>query len=461
MPQSIGFHGAAETVTGSRHLLNLNGKLVLVDCGLFQGSRDLRQRNWEPFPVNPSDIDAVVITHAHTDHIGYLPRLVSHGYRGPIYATRSTIALCRVSLPDSARLQEEEARHANKHGYSRHNPALPLYTEEQAYASLKQFRPLHYFEFQELPGKATFRFLPAGHILGAGFAEIYFEDGQRILMGADLGRCDTPIIKDPTPVDFAEYLVIESTYGDRLHSDEDPEALLEALFHEAVAGGSVVLVPSFAIGRTQELLYYISRLEDADRIPRMPIFVDSPMATSTSLITMQHEEDHDHDMKILLEEGKSPIHPRHLEFVRDRNQSKALNSRSGPMVIISGSGMANGGRIVHHLKQRLDDPTTIVLFTGYQAEGTLGRSMIDGAPEVEIHGQRIAVRASVRQMTSLSAHADYEEMLTWLGHFKAAPKRTFIVHGDPPAQASLQQKIVDRLGWEVVIPKYHEEFELP
>lgn len=460
MLPTIGFFGAAETVTGSRHLIELGKRRILIDCGLFQGPRELRERNWEPFPVDPHTIDAVVITHAHTDHIGFLPRLVSQGYKGPIYATAGTIALCRISLPDSAHLQEEEARYHNRHGLGRHSPALPLYTEEDAFRALKLMRPLHYYQMQDLPGKAVMRFLPAGHILGSAFAEIYFENGERILMGGDLGRWNRPIIKDPTTVEFAEYLVIESTYGDRVHGTEDVMDVLEKLFHEAVAKGSVVLVPSFAIGRTQELLYFISQLQSADRVPRLPIFVDSPMATATTLVTMQHEEEHDHDMKILLEEGKSPIQPKLLEFVRDSNQSKMLNSRPGPMLIISGSGMATGGRIVHHLKQRLSDPSTIVLFTGYQAEGTLGRRMLDGAVSVEIHGEAVPVRASVRQLTSLSAHADSEEVLRWLENFKTPPKRTFVVHGEPPAQAALRAKIESRLGWSVTIPKQGETFEL-
>lgn len=453
MPQpSLTFLGAAQTVTGSRHLLRHEGRTILVDCGLFQGGRELRERNWGEWGFDPRELDAVIVTHAHLDHVGLLPRLVREGYQGPVYATRATVALARVSLPDSGRIQEEEARNANKHGWSRHSPAEPLYTERDTYEALKRFRPLRYFEFHDLPGGGTWRFMPAGHIMGSAFAEIYFKNGERVLMSGDLGRHDRPIIKDPTPVEFAEYLVLESTYGDRDHSDEDPEAVLEATVREVWSQGGALIVPSFAIGRTQELLYYVRKLQDEERIPRIPIFVDSPMASRTTLLTMEHDEEHDHDMKLALEYGRSPIEPAHLTMVRDRNQSKALNSHPGPLMIIAGSGMANGGRIVHHLLARLDDPRTVVLFTGFQAKGTAGRALLEGAEEWRAMGRSVPVRASVRTLTSLSAHADRKEILAWLRGFKAPPKHTFLVHGEPEAQESLRDRIVAELGWDVTIP---------
>ena len=461
MGQSITFLGAAETVTGSRHLLTLNDKKILVDCGLFQGGEDLRQRNWQQFPIDPAEIDAIVVTHAHLDHIGYLPKIVKLGYRGPIYATSATIQLARISLPDSGRIQEEDARFANKHRFTKHDPALPIYTEQDAYEALKHMRPVHYFEFTSLPGGAQFQFLPAGHILGSAYAEIYFENGERILMSGDLGRYNTPIIKDPTEVSFSEYLVLESTYGDRLHVTEDPEAKLEAIIKDAIQNGSVVLIPSFAIGRTQELLYHIHALQDRKAIPRIPIFVDSPMANSSTLVYGGAVDEFDKEMKIELSEGHTPLKPDYVEFIRDSNQSKALNSRSGPMMIIAGSGMCTGGRIVHHLRHRLDDPSTVVLFAGYQAEGTLGRKLIDREPEVRIHGVEVPVRARIEALGSLSAHADYSEILKWLEGFKTPPKVTFIVHGEPPAQASLKEKIEAKFGWNVVIPKWLESFDLP
>lgn len=459
MSASITFHGAAQTVTGSRHLLELNGKRILVDCGMFQGGSELRQRNWQEPPFDPASLDAVVITHAHMDHIGMLPRLVQQGYTGPIYATPATIGLARISLPDSGRIQEEDARYANKHGYSQHRPALPLYTEKDAYRTLKQFEPVRYRELHDLPGGAQWRYLPAGHILGSAYAEVYFSNGERILMGGDLGRYDTPIIVDPTAVDFAEYLVVESTYGNRLHSDENPSTKLEAILKNAFNEGLTVIVPSFSIGRTQELLYLLKQLENAHRIPRIPIFVDSPMAISATDLYLRHKEDHDEDMKIALTDGKA-LEPDLLEFVRDREQSKALNSRKGPMMIIAGSGMANGGRVVHHLLHRLSDPSTFVLFTGYQAEGTLGRDILELNPEVRIHGKFVQVRARVEKLNSLSAHADQSEILRWLSGFKQPPRKTFIVHGEPEAQEALRDKIDEELGWSCEIPYQGQRFEL-
>jgi metallo-beta-lactamase family protein len=458
--QTITFLGAAETVTGSKHLLTLNGHKVLVDCGMFQGGRELRQRNWQPFPLPIDELEAIVITHAHMDHIGYLPRLVKQGYRGPIYATAATIALSRISLPDSGRIQEEDAHFANKHDLTHHKPALPLYTEDDAYQALKLFEPLHYYQLHDLPGNSTFQYMPAGHILGSAFAEIYFENGERILMSGDLGRFNTPIIKDPTTIEYAEYLVVESTYGDRLHAHEDVETKLANILTQAFERGSTVLVPSFAIGRTQELLYYINNLQNANRIPRIPIYIDSPMATSSTGVYAQATEEHDSEMKLALKEGDDPLKPDQVQFVRDGEQSRALNSQRGPMVIIAGSGMANGGRIVHHLLHHLSDPNTVVLFTGYQAEGTLGRQLLEGAEHVHIHKANVQVRAQIEKLNALSAHADQGEILAWLGKFKAPPKRTFIVHGEPPAQEALLAKIKEQLGWDAVIPHQGQGFEL-
>jgi metallo-beta-lactamase family protein len=459
MGQSIGFYGAAMTVTGSRHLLTINDKRVLVDCGIFQGSRELRERNWQPFPVDPSSIDAVVVTHAHMDHIGWLPRLVNGGYSGPIYATPATIGLSKISLPDSGRIQEEDARRANKRG-SRHQPALPLYTERDAYACLKQFTPVRYGVMQELPGKAQFQYMPAGHILGSAFAEIYFENGERIMMSGDLGRYNTPIITDPTVVEYAEYLVVESTYGDRLHPTEPVLDKLAALLKDAWEGGSCVIVPSFSIGRTQELLYYLRELQSQGRMPRIPIFIDSPMAVTATQIYAAAKEDHDEEMKISVAEHASSLEPDNLTLIRDREQSKALNAQRGPMIIIAGSGMANGGRVVHHLMHRLADPSTIVVFTGYQAEGTLGRRILEGESPVHINHQEVPLRARIEKLNALSAHADQGEILSWLRNFKKPPRRTFIVHGEPMPQRALREKIVQELGWEVVIPDQGDVFDL-
>lgn len=456
----IKFCGAARTVTGSRHLIELDKAKILVDCGMFQGDRELRERNWVPFPIPPHEIDAAVITHAHHDHIGYLPRLVKEGYRGPIYATKATVALCQISLPDSGRLQEEDARHRNKHGITRHQPALPLYTESDAYACLKQFKVVGYHQLNDLPGKCSWRYLPAGHILGSAFAEIYFPNGERILMSGDLGRYDTPIIIDPWKVDFAEYLVVESTYGDRIHSDEDPEEKLAQILRETFDAGGTVIIPSFAIGRTQEILFYLKRLQKVGKMPRMPIFVDSPMASSTTRIYQKAAVEHDPESKLLFEADDDPMEPEGLSFVRDREESKAINVRKGPMIVIAGSGMANGGRVVHHLAQRLGRPETTVLFVGYQAEGTLGREILEKKPEVSILGRPVPVQARVEKLNALSAHADQAELMKWLGGFKTPPKRTFIVHGEPPAQEALRSRIGADLGWKVEIPEHLQEFEL-
>ncbi len=459
MAQSIGFYGAAETVTGSRHLITVKNHRILVDCGLFQGNKELRQRNWQEMPFPPDELDAVVITHAHLDHVGWLPRLVAQGYKGPIYATKATIELSKISLPDSGRLQEEEARFSNKHGSS-HQPALPLYDEKAAYACLKQFVPVGYNHWHDLPGKTQFRYLPAGHILGSAFADITFEDGTNLLMSGDLGRYNTPIIKDPTIVETADYLVIESTYGDRLHSHESPLDKIEQIVRDTMQSGGALIIPSFAIGRTQELLYYFRILQDQGRMPRIPIYIDSPMATSVTGVYASATEELDEEMVKSLNEGRSELEPSGIIFVRDREISKSLNSQRGPLVIISGSGMANGGRVIHHLEHRLSNPTTTVLFTGYQAEGTLGRRLIDGSPLVRIHGHEVEVKARIEKVNALSAHADQGEMLRWLQGFKKAPKRTFIVHGEPPAQAALQEVIRKNLGWDTVIPSYGMNFDL-
>lgn len=461
MSTRITFHGAAGTVTGSRHLLEIEGKRYLVDCGMFQGTREIRDKNWEPFPVDPQSLDGIIITHAHTDHIGFLPKVVKDGYRGPIYATPGTIGLMKVSLPDGGRIQEEDARFHNKHKTSRHEPALPLFTEADAYETLKLVKPLHYFEWKELPGKINFRFMPAGHILGSAFAEIYFPNGERILMGGDLGRYDRPIIKDPTPVDFAEYLVIESTYGDRLHAHRDAEKEIGEILEQAYRDRSIVIIPSFAIGRTQEMLWYFNELDKKGKFPDMPVYVDSPMASATTLLYTQEDDDHDKDMKIDMSEGKSPFRADMVRFVRDREMSKQLNQSIGPFIVIAGSGMLTGGRVVFHLKAHASDPNTIILFTGYQAEGTPGRQIIDGAEYINLHGDRVPVRARVHQLDMLSAHADYEEMLRWLKGFKQEPKKTFIVHGEPPQQHAMAEHIRETLGWtNLIIPTQSDSFNL-
>ena len=452
----ISFWGAARTVTGSKHLIETGNKKILVDCGMFQGRKELRERNWQTPAFDPSELDAVVLTHAHMDHIGWLPRLMKLGYKGPIFCTRATKQLAGISLPDSGRIQEEDAAQHNKRQSSRHDPALPLYTEQDAYAVLKQFEVRPYHEPFDLPGKMVCRYAFAGHILGSAFAEMYFENGQRILMSGDLGRWNTPVIRDPEMMDFAEYLTIESTYGDRIHSNEDAKARLEEIANNAIQYGNCVLIPSFAIGRTQELLYLLSCLQLEGRIGRIPIYVDSPMATSTSSLYGDSKEEWDDEMRQMMNERTNPIEPEGVQYVRDKNMSKALNVQTGPMIVIAGSGMANGGRILHHFLHRLDDPRTVVCFTGYQAEETLGRRLLEGAPEVHIYGREVAVQASITKLNSLSAHADQSEIMLWLRGFGTPPKQTFIVHGEPHAQDTLAALIQSELGWKTHIPEHGE-----
>ena len=451
---SLSFFGAARTVTGSRHLLDLGDAKILVDCGMFQGDREARARNAAPFPFDPADVDALVVTHAHMDHIGLIPRLIAGGFRGPIVATPATIGLARVSLPDSGRIQEEEASRRARHG-GPNEP--PLYTEAEAYAALERFEPLGYHTEADLPGGATLTFRPAGHILGSAYAQIGLPEGRVLLMGGDLGRFGTPVIRDPERVAHADYLVVESTYGDREHRKEPVLPKLRAILERAAEVGGAVLVPSFSIGRTQELLYYLRKLQDAGEMPRMPIFLDSPMAVTATELYRNAKEDQDDDMLVSVAEGRSELDPEGLQLVRDRATSKALNARPGAMVIIAGSGMATGGRIVHHLLQRLGRSETTVLFTGYQAEGSLGRRILEGENPVKMLGQEVAVAATVERLNALSAHADQGEILDWLRGFAEPPRTTFIVHGEPRANQGLADAIAAELGWRTVIPSLRRD----
>ncbi|MDX2065187.1 MAG: MBL fold metallo-hydrolase [Fimbriimonadaceae bacterium] len=460
MTTSLGFFGAARTVTGSCHLLRHGDRQILVDCGIFQGSRALRDQNYDDFPFDPREIDFVVATHAHQDHIGRIPRLIQHGFQGKVFATRATIGLAKVALPDAGRLQEEEARRARKHG-SRHADPQPLFTEEDAYAALQFFEPMPYHQPHSFGNGDWFEFFHAGHILGSAFASFGFNAGEHtLLMGGDLGRYDSPIIRDPEPIRRADSLVIESTYGDRLHPAEDILARLEEILRQSMQTGGAVIVPSFSIGRTQELLYHLWELQEAGRMPRIPIYVDSPMAISATQLYAQSKEEHDEDMQAAIAAGNRALEPGGIIFARDRETSKAINRHEGPIVIIAGSGMANGGRVQHHLLHRLGRPETQVVFTGYQAQGTLGRDLLEGAERVRVVGQEVAVRASVTRLQSLSAHADQNEILRWLSHFETPPKTTYLVHGEPDAQDALQRKLQQELGWNVVIPDHGDVYAL-
>lgn len=458
MTTSITFHGAADTVTGSRHLLRAAGKQVLVDCGLFQGPRAIRERNWQPFPVAPASLDAIVLTHAHMDHTGFLPRVVKQGYRGPVYCTPATRDLLHIMLRDSARLQVEEAEHANRKRWSRHHPALPLYDEEDAERCLKLLEPVPYRTPFEAAG-VPFHYEPAGHILGSAFA--FAETGAgTVLFSGDLGRYNQSIIPDPTPVQRADYLLVESTYGERDHPNVDVLEHLERLVKRAAAERSFILSPSFAIGRTQELLYLLNTLWTAGRAPRIPVWVDSPMAVSAVPLFLKYPEEHDLEMTALMDREHNPLEGPNVHFVQKREDSKALNDRKGPGMIIAGSGMANGGRIRHHLLNRISDPRTTVLFVGYQGEGTPGRAILEGATVFRAFGWEVPIRARAERIDALSAHADRSEILRWLGQFQEPPKRTFLVHGEPSAREALEAKIRAELGWNVYRPALHEEVTL-
>ncbi len=460
----IQFLGATRTVTGSKHLLEVDGYRVLVDCGLFQGFKELRLRNWDPFPIDPALVDSVILTHAHIDHTGFLPKLVRDGFAGDVYCTPATDELARILLPDSARLQEEEANYSNKKGSSKHKPALPLYTEGDATETLGRLRPVHYHKSVQLTQKISFEFVTAGHILGSSFVNLDLECAgggrKRVTMTGDIGRYGEPIINDPASVDEADYIVLESTYGDREHPDFDVKDRLAEIINATASRGGHVLIPAFAVGRSQQLLYLIRELEDEKRIPVLPIFVDSPMAVSATKLYLNHTEDHDLEMQTLMDARRNPLATKRFNLARTVQESKNITASQEPSIVISASGMATGGRILHHLRNRLPDERNTVIFVGFQAAGTRGRRLVDGESEVKIFGGWVPVRAQIERLENLSAHADYREILRWLSGFKRAPEKVFLVHGEPDAAESLGRKIVEQFGWSVEIPDYLQKFEL-
>jgi metallo-beta-lactamase family protein len=460
---TLTFYGATGNVTGSRYLLKTPEKQLLIDCGLFQGFKENRLRNWEAFPVAPSSIDALLLTHAHIDHSGYIPRLCQQGFNGHIHCTYATQDLCDIMLRDSAHLQEEDARWANKKGFSKHSPALPLYTAEDAEKALTHFTPHYYGEDIFLTESLRIKFKDAGHILGSSFIDVkttYRDQIRRIIFSGDLGRPSRPILWDPVQVYEVDYLVLESTYGNRLHGQMPAEEDLARVINESMKRGGVLVIPSFAVGRTQELLFFIRELEEQKKIPSVPVYVDSPMAVKATEIFKKRVGDYDLEARILELNGKHVFETGRIQFLKDAEQSKALHSIPGRAIIISASGMADGGRILHHLEHRLPDQKNTVLFIGYQAEGTRGRSILEGKPLVKIHGMEIPVRAHIENISGFSAHADYQETLAWLMGFNRPPLKTFIVHGEPDASASLAEKIRTKLGWNAVIPKLNESFTL-
>jgi metallo-beta-lactamase family protein len=480
---SLTFLGAARTVTGSKYLVESSGTRIMVDAGLFQGLKELRERNWQDLPVPPSSIEAIVLTHAHLDHCGYLPRLVSQGFRGRVFCTQGTQDLCRIVLPDAGRIQEEDAAFANRHNLSKHKPALPLYTEVDAYRAVSQLQPCGYDRAMPVAAGIEVDFINAGHLLGSSYVRMRI-DGRTVLFGGDLGRYGRPVLPDPTPVATTDYLLVESTYGNRVHEQDDNGDRLAAIVKETVQKGGKLIIPSFAIGRVEELIYWLKRLEAEQRIPVLPVFVDSPMAAAalerytervSELDPEMHPEERDdkapHDAaaphppdvrrRLAMQEREMCVFcTERFRVIGNAEESKQLTASKVPSIVISSSGMAEGGRVLHHLRAALPDPRNTVLFAGYQAAGTRGRRLIDGEKSVKIHGGWVPVAARIEHIDSMSAHADGNEIMRWLGGFTAPPRQTFIVHGEPTAQDTLGARIQAELGWPWNAPEHRATVQL-
>jgi metallo-beta-lactamase family protein len=460
----IKFLGAAGTVSGSKYLIDTGETRFLVDYGMFQGHKKLRLLNWQPAPVSPPTVDHLLLTHAHIDHSGMLPVLVRDGFKGKIWATPVTAELCRISLLDAAHLQEEDARFANKMAFTKHKPALPLFTMEDAERVMPHLRPIEYNKTTAISGDIQFRFLDAGHILGSAIIEVKTKNHDkplRLVFSGDLGRYDTLILQDPTPVAEADYLLVESTYGDRIHPKEDPIAELSSVINDTAKRGGMIVIPSFAVGRAQTVLYLIRDLKIRKMIPDLPVFVDSPMAEQVTNVFCRHIDIFDEEAKAIFQKtGKCPVLCPNLQFVHTREESQEINNMKFPAIIISASGMATGGRILHHLKYRLPDSRNTILFVGYQSMGTRGQLLKDGARAIKIHGEIVPVRAQIRSLEAFSGHADSTEIMRWLRAFKKPPKRTFIVHGEAESSQALADEIHRSLGWETHIPEYLESCDL-
>jgi metallo-beta-lactamase family protein len=467
MMATLSFWGAVETVTGSKYLLETPEARVLVDCGMFQGLKELRERNWQAPPFDPRALDAVLITHAHIDHTGYLPRLVKEGFRGPVFCSRGTADLLRILLPDSARLQEEDADYRNRHNLTKHLPALPLYTEEDARAAIKLLHTVaNDGEAHDVAKGVRASFRIAGHILGSSMVLVELDHGgkrgapRKILFSGDLGHYDQPIIRDPVSPPACDYLVVESTYGDRLHDPENPKDALARIFKDSVARNSAVLIPAFAVGRTQEIVYLIRELEDENRIPILPVRVDSPMAAAASQAYANRSEEQDEGYVSVLARREHPLRTHSMLTTASREESKRINNEHGTRVIISASGMMTGGRVLHHALRVLPDPKATIVFVGYQAAGTLGRRIVDGEPEVKVLGQWVRVRCRIEQIGGFSAHADWSEVIHWLEGMPSSPRRTFITHGEVRSANAMREHIIERFGWKVEVPRYGDHFEL-
>ncbi len=449
----VQFIGATGTVTGSKYLLKSEGKNFLIDCGLFQGLKVLRLRNWNPLPINPQSIDAVILTHAHIDHSGYLPLLVKNGFRGKIYATQATQSLCKILLPDAGHLQEEDAEFLNRHQLSKHKPALPLYTEKDAVQSLDYFEAIDWGQKFSLMPHLTFEFFPAGHIVGAAMVRLTASK-KRITFTGDLGRPHNIIMPPPSPLPDTDYLVMESTYGDRRHPVESPQDTLKNLISPVLKKGGIVLIPAFAVGRAQEMLYLIHQLKQKKEIPDVPVYLNSPMSVQATRIYCDFHEEH------RMSSADCDTLCRKTHFITTVEESQWLNTQTKPCVIISASGMATGGRVLHHLKELLPHPKNLILFAGFQAAGTRGEALVHSADHIKIYGEKIPVKAQVASLDSLSAHADADEMVDWLRQSHHQPHMTFITHGEPLASESLRKRIGEELNWQARVPDYLETVDL-
>jgi metallo-beta-lactamase family protein len=461
MDVRVRFLGAAKSVTGSKYLLDIDGFKLLFDCGLFQGLKELRLRNWENFPIDPSSIDAVIISHAHIDHTGYLPRLVKQGFTGPVYCTVPTAELMELMLLDSAKLQEEEAAYARKKGYSKHEKPEPLYTEDDAKATFPLFKPVHYNERFAVNDRIEVIFRDAGHLMGSAISEMFIKGDtqtKKIVFSGDIGRYNQVMLKAPYKVEEADVLFIESTYGNTSNPVINPEADLIRIVNDAQERDGVLVIPAFAVGRTQGILYYLRKLMKEDKIPDLPVYVDSPMAISATYLFYKYPSYH--NLEVTSKELAQEIETNMLVFVKSGDHSKTLNEIKRKAIIISSSGMMTGGRILHHMFNRLKNPNDTFLIAGYQAEGTRGRHLLEGRETIKIYGEQVPVKCKIEYMSSMSGHADREELFQWMGNFKSKPKMTFCIHGEGEKLQKYAESIREKLGWNVTVPEYLESIVL-